>query len=214
MKLKPNYLKVLLRAFLVNFVVILFFGLSLFNEGRADGIDQRLVRIAVFGGLFISVAVCLMFTPALIEWDETGITIKALFRHPRTFTWDELEAYSSFGCGLTTFMIKFEGKQALQIVPIGFRAREWNQFQSMLQNRFPEQKAWIWLGSFPLRFRRVREWRVSVQDSRAEFSDFMCLSCGSPIPQESAKCVERGWTYQDNSNAAVQSASRLGIEVE
>jgi hypothetical protein len=154
MTLKPNYAYAFLKTFAWLFIIITFFsGIVPHLQGKAVRFDDFLPP-AVLGGAFIGIFVAVMLTPREITWNEERIKIMALFPGSGDYEWRQLEAYSPFGKGFATFLIKFEGQQAFQIVPLGFRSDEWKAFQSLLRQRFPTKKTWIWFGPMPVRFGR------------------------------------------------------------
>lgn len=150
--LKPNYLYAFLKAYVWFFIlIILFSGVVPYFQGKAVKLDDVLPP-AVLGSAFLGIFVAVMFTPREITWNEERIKIRALFPGSGDYAWEQLEAYSPFGRSAATFLIKFEGKQAFQIAPFGFRTDEWKAFQSLLRQRFPKKKTWIWIGPMPVRF--------------------------------------------------------------
>jgi hypothetical protein len=152
MTLRPNYAYAFLKTFIWFFVIItVFSGVMPHLQGKAVRFDD-IFAMAIFGSAFLGIFVAVMFTPREITWNEERIKIGALFPGSGDYEWRQLEAYSPFGKGFATFLIKFEGQQAFQIVPLGFRSDEWKAFQSLLRQRFPTKKTWIWFGPIPVRF--------------------------------------------------------------
>ena len=154
MTLKPNYLRGFAMTVLWVWGLILIFSVGIPSlQGRH--VDwSGVVASAVIGGAFLGVAVCVMFTPREIKWDDDGISLRVVFPKSGNYTWRQLEAYSTWGSRFSTILLKFEGMQSYQIVPACFRAEEWKAFQSLLRTRHPEKKIWIWLGPIPVRFGR------------------------------------------------------------
>jgi len=113
---------------------------------------EEILQTAAIGAAFLGVGVCVMFTPREIIWDEDGISLRVIFPRSGEYTWRQLEAYSTWGGRFSAFLLKLEGMQSYQIVPVCFRAKEWQAFQSFLRTRFPEKKTWIWFGPIPVRF--------------------------------------------------------------
>ena len=154
MIIKPNRLRAFIKTFLWIFIfTVVFTGLVPHFQGKTVDFEE-IFGMTLIGGSIMSICVTFMFTPREINWDQDEFTIKALFPGSGRFTWQQLEAYTPFGRGMVTFLIKFEGQQAFQIVPAGFRSDEWNAFQSVLSVRFPEKKTWFWFGPIPVRFRK------------------------------------------------------------
>jgi hypothetical protein len=152
MTLKPNYLQGFLKT------IGWFFGLIVLMSGvipyfRGQPVDWAgILSMALIGSIFFGVFVCVMFTPREISWDDKKISLHVNFPKSGEYTWEQLEAYSMWGGRFGTFLLKFEGIQAYQIVPVCFRAEEWKAFQSFLRTRFPEMKTWVWFGPVPIRF--------------------------------------------------------------
>jgi hypothetical protein len=150
MTLKPNYLRAIIKTFLWFFALIAIISCIVpyfqDKEVRASDILPWAPLMGVVFGIFVAV----FFTPREITWDDESIKIRALFPGSGDFKWRQLEAWSPYGRG--TFLIKFEGKQAFQIAPAGFRSADWKVFRSFLQSRFPEKKTSMWLGVMPVRF--------------------------------------------------------------
>jgi len=154
MTLKPTRTRAFLKAFLWFFLLIsAVSGVLPRLQGKAITLPEVL-QMALLGSLFLGVGVAVMFTPSEISWDDAGFSIKTLFPGSGQYAWQQLEAYSSFGKGIGTFLIKFEGQQAFQIVPTGFRSEDWKAFRLMLAQRFPEKKTRFWFGPIPVRFGR------------------------------------------------------------
>jgi hypothetical protein len=151
MTIRPNYVMAFAKTFAWVFAFIVVFSVIVpYFQGKGYNVCDGLGLGAFAGTLFgIFVAV---FTPHEITWDEETIKIRALFPGSGDFTWQQLEAWSPYGRG--TFLIKFEGKQAYQIVPAGFQSEDWKAFRSLLQQRFPKKKTWLWVGVRPIRFGR------------------------------------------------------------
>ena len=110
--------------------------------------------MALFGGAFLGIGVCVMFTPRELSWDEEKISLRVNFPKSGEYTWHQLEAYSTWSGRFGTFLLKLEGMQSYQIVPACFRSEDWKTFQSFLRTRFPEKKTWFWFGPMPVRFGR------------------------------------------------------------
>lgn len=152
MTLKPNYL----RGFVTT--VLCVWGVILILSGGVPFLQGRHVdwsgvfASAVIGGAFIGIAVCLIFTPREIQWDEDGISLRVMFPKSGDYTWRQFEAYSPWSRRFSTFLLKLEGMQSYQIIPVCFRADEWKAFQSFLRTRFPEKRTWFWFGPMPVRF--------------------------------------------------------------
>lgn len=152
MTLKPNYPLGFLKT------VGWFFGLILIMSGviphfRGQAVDwPAIASISAFGSAFLGVGVCVMFTPREISWDEEKIRLRVNFPRSGEYTWRELEAYSSWGFRFGTFLLKFQGMQSYQIVPVCFPAGDWRAFLSFLRTRFPEKKTRVWFGPSPVRF--------------------------------------------------------------
>jgi len=150
-EIKPSFLKAFGKTFGFFFVAgSLFFPLIAYLQGEPMGFYQAFWMGLICGG-FLGAFGTVMFTPKKIEWNEEKITIYCLFPGTGEHPWDELQAYSSFGKKVGTFLIKFTGKQAYQINPLGFKKTEWIEFMSLLANGFPEKKRSIWLGPIPLK---------------------------------------------------------------
>jgi hypothetical protein len=152
MTLKPNYLRGFLKTLGYFFVLIMFFsGVIPFLQGHL--VDwSAIASMAVFGGAFLAVCACVMFTPREISWDEEKISLRVNFPKSGEYTWRQLEAYSSWSGEFTTFLLKLEGMQAYQIVSVCFSSTDWKDFQSFLRSRYPEKKTWVWVGPIPIRF--------------------------------------------------------------
>ena len=150
MTLKPNYLRAFSKTFLWFFVLIaIISGVVPFFRGKEVRVGD-ILPVAALGGAVFGIFVAVVFTPQEITWDDERIKIRALFPGSGDFEWRQLESWSPYGRG--TFLIKFEGKQAFQIAPAGFRSDDWKVFRSSLQRRFPEKKL-NWFGFRPFRFR-------------------------------------------------------------
>ena len=162
MMLKPNYLRAFLKAFFGFFVLwAILTGLLPYIQGKNIRIDDLILTAAMVSS-FLAVGVLIMFTPKEILWNEEKITIRMLFPGSGEYSWSQLEAYSSIGKGLVTFLIKFEGQQAFQIVPVGFTSKDWKCFLSYLNDRFPEKKTSLWFGPKPIRFRNKRKPPIGI----------------------------------------------------
>jgi len=154
MTLKPNPMRAFLKTFLWVFILIVVFqGVVPWLQNK-EVVLEDILAMALIGSSFLGASVAILFTPREITWDEETVTISALLPGSGRYTWQQLEAYSSFGRGFGTFLIKFKGQQAFQIVPAGFQADEWKSLQSVLRLRFPEKKTWLWLGPIPVNFGR------------------------------------------------------------
>ena len=154
MTLKPNYLQGFPKT------VVWFIGIIVLLSGlvpylRGEQVDwSGVASMAVIGSVFLGISICVMFTPREISWDDEKISLRVNFPKSGDYTWRQLEAYSSWGGRFGTFLLKFEGEQSYQIVPVCFRPDEWRQFQSLLRSRFPQKKTWLWFGPIPIRFGR------------------------------------------------------------
>jgi len=152
MTLKPNYIRGFLKA------ALFFFGFLTFISGVIPLLQGKqvdwpgILSFAVFGGAFLGVGACVMFTPREITWDEDKVSLRVIFPKSGEYTWRQLEAYSTWGGRFSTFLLKFEGMQSYQIVPVCFRVEDWKAFQSFLRTRYPEKKTWVWFGPLPVRF--------------------------------------------------------------
>ncbi|HEY1719110.1 MAG TPA: hypothetical protein VGH42_12560, partial [Verrucomicrobiae bacterium] len=107
----------------------------------------NILGLSALGGTFAGIFATVVFTPREITWNDETIRIRALFPGSGDFEWRQLEAWGSGGRG--TFLLKFEDKQAFQIVPAGFRSSDWKTFQALLKQRFPEKKTSFWIGVRP-----------------------------------------------------------------
>jgi hypothetical protein len=150
MTIKPSRPRAFLKTFVLYFFIISVMTLVAPFPSGSSGIGEN-VGFSVFGGAVFGLLVAFVFTPHEITWDDNGIRIRAVFLGTAEGHWSRLEAYSPFSRGL--FLIKLEGKQAFQIYPAGLPTEEWKAFQQFLRQRFPEKKAWVWLGVTPLIFR-------------------------------------------------------------
>lgn len=152
MTLKPDYLRAFFKTFLFFvIIVVIFSGVLPYAFGKNVKLVELFIR-AIFAGFFLGFGSIVMFTPNEITYTENSFIIKARFFGSGEFSWKQLEGYSAFGKYYGTFLIKFEGRQAFQMVPFGFLPNEWKEFQAMLRDRFPEKKTWLWLGPIPIRF--------------------------------------------------------------
>jgi hypothetical protein len=148
--LKPSYPRAFFKTFAWVFILItLFSGLVPHFQGKVVSLEDVLSP-ATIGGVFFSILVAVLFTPREITWSEERIKIRALFPGSGDFDWGQLEAWSPYGRG--TFLIKFEGKQAFQISPSGFRKKDWKAFRSFLDLHFSSKKTLFWVGVTPIRF--------------------------------------------------------------
>lgn len=148
-EIKPSYLAAFCKTF-----VLFFISISICLVGFKSGFSelyQVLGMSLILGIILISFSV-VFFTPRKIEWDKERITIHAFFPGTGEYSWDELEAYSAFGKRVGLFLIKFEGKQAYQIVAIGYCREDWNELMEFPSSGFPWKKSWLWLGPFPIWF--------------------------------------------------------------
>lgn len=154
MTIKPNYLLGFLKvATMVSCQIFLFFGVV--QHFRGESVDWfELSTIALVGGAFLGVGVCIVFTPRQISWDQERFFLGDKRTDTDNYTWQQLEAYGGWCGRYGTFLIKFEGSEARQIVPICFRAGDWRAFQSHLRTHFPDKRAAVWLGPKPVRFGR------------------------------------------------------------
>ena len=152
MTLKPNYFRGLAMTMLWVWgaILILSGAIPYFQGHHVDW--ANVFAPAIIGGPFLGLGVCVMFTPREIRWNEEGISLRVFFPKSGDYTWRQLEAYSTWGGRYSTFLLKLEGVQSYQIVPVCFRPEEWKVFQSFLRARFPEKKIWVWLGPIPVRF--------------------------------------------------------------
>ena len=152
MTLKPNYG----RGFTIS--ALFFFSLIVAMSGVIPSLQGKQIQWAevfepaLIGSVFMGGAICVMFTPREITWDEEKISLRVIFPKSGEYTWSQLEAYSTWGGRFATFLLKLQGMQSYQIVPVCFRAAEWKEFQSFLRTRFPEKKTWVWFGPMPVRF--------------------------------------------------------------
>jgi hypothetical protein len=152
MNLKPNYLRAFLKIYTWVFVLIaVISGLIPWLKGQRGGMGD-ILGLAAVGGVFMGLVVTIMFTPRELILDEKIFHIKTLFPRSGDFEWTRLEAWSPYGRGV--FLVKFEGKQAFQISPAGFRSKDWKAFQTFFQTRFPDKKTMVWIGSMPFRPRK------------------------------------------------------------
>ena len=150
-EIKPSYLRAFVKTFAFFFIVgATFFPVIAHFQGRPMGLYQAFLMGLICGG-FLGTFGTVMFTPKKIKWNEEKIIIHCLFPGTGEHHWDDLQAYSSFGKKVGTFLLKFTGKQAYQINPLGFKKTEWNEFMSLLAMGFPEKKRSIWLGPIPLK---------------------------------------------------------------
>jgi len=146
MTLKPNYLLAFVKTFLCFFILIaIVSGVVPYFQGKEVQVGSILM-IAALGGVFFGIFVTVAFTPREITWNDETIKIRTLFPGSGDFEWQQLEAW---GPGRGTFLIKFEDKQAFQIASAGFRSSDWKNFQSLLQQRFPEKRTSVWIGVRP-----------------------------------------------------------------
>jgi hypothetical protein len=154
MTLKPNYLIGFLKTLgWFSGLIVLITGVVPHFRGQA--VDwSEIASIALFCGAFLGGGVCIMFAPGEISWDDKKISLRGKSRTPRDYTWGQLEAYSHWSFRYGTFLLKFEGMQSYQIVPVCFPAGDWRGFQSFLRTRFPEKRTKVWFGPFPMRFGR------------------------------------------------------------
>ena len=152
MTLKPNYLRgFVVTALWIFALITVFSGVIPSLRGKPVRWEE-IFQIATMGAAFLGVSVCVMFTPREIKWDDGGISLRVIFPKSGEYTWRQLEAYSTWGGRFATFLLKLEGMQSYQIVPVCFRADDWRAFQSYLRSRFPEKKTSIWFGPIPVRF--------------------------------------------------------------
>ncbi len=152
MILKTNCLRAFFKTFFYFALLITIFkGFISYAEGKEISLAEILL-IAFLGSTFLGLAATVMFTPHEIIWTKDSFSIKANFFGSGEFSWKDLEAYSSFGKNYGTFLIKFKGQQAFQMVPFGFLSAEWKEFHAMLRNRFPEKKTGFWIGPIPIHF--------------------------------------------------------------
>ena len=150
MTLKPNYL----RAVVVTYLWIGSFSLIGFAINRARGLPDdfdALTRFVMMGGAFMSVGASVMFVPRELTYDADGFSCRMIVQGSHDYTWDQLEAY---GSGNAVLLLKFEGRQALQVSSFGFRRNEWKEFRTFLKQTFPKRRCWIWLGPIPLMRKR------------------------------------------------------------
>ena len=152
MTLKPNYVRGFLRT-LGYFAVLIMFFCGVIPFLQHHQVDwSGTVSMAMFGGGFLAVGVCVMFTPREISWDEDRISLRVNFPKSGEYTWQQLEAYSIWSGRFSTFLLKLEGMQSYQIVPACFSTADWKAFQTFLRTRYPEKKTWFWFGPMPVRF--------------------------------------------------------------
>ncbi len=154
MKLKPNYLIGFLKSAGWFFsLIVLVSGVMPYFRGLS--VDwSEIASMAAFGGAFLGIGICVMFTPREISWDDEKISLRVNFPKSGDYSWRQLEAYSTWGGRFGTFLLKLEGMQSYQIVPVCFPAKDWAAFQSFLRKRFPDKKTWLWFGPIPVRFGR------------------------------------------------------------
>lgn len=153
MTLKANRTRAFLKTFLFFFMAsLLMTGFTRFSEGKSfDPVD--LLLLSTMAGVLFGLFAAFLNTPREIAWDDNSIRIRAIFPGSGEYRWQQLEAYSpEIKLGPDFLLIKFEGQQAYQIVSAGFSGNDWKEFRQFLRQRYPEKKAWIWLGPTPLRF--------------------------------------------------------------
>jgi hypothetical protein len=137
---------------------LFFFSLIVVVSGVIPSLQGKRIQWAevfvpaLMGSVFMGVFICVIFTPQEIGWDEEKISLRVIFPKSGVYTWSQLEAYSTWGGRFAAFLLKLQGVQSYQIVPVCFRAAEWKKFQFFLRTRFPEKKTWVWLGPVPVRF--------------------------------------------------------------
>jgi hypothetical protein len=85
--------------------------------------------------------------PREIRYDEEGFLCRMILQESHSRQWDELEAY---GDAPTVFLLKFEGRQAIQISSVAFRRDDWSQFKEFLSRTFPDKRCRRWAGPIPL----------------------------------------------------------------
>lgn len=144
--LRPNYP----RAALTTYMWAAVFAAFVSGVGHEKGAPlslQPFLSIFVLGGTFMAIGVCVMFVPRELSYGSDGFSCRMLIQGTHSFAWDKLVAY---GSGHNVFLLKFEGRQALQISSYGFKKTEWNEFLSLLKSTFPEKKCSFWLGPIPM----------------------------------------------------------------
>jgi len=150
-EIKPSYIRAFCKTFVMFFLLgSIFFPSVAYFQGGPYSIEQA-IGISIISGLFLGFLGTLVFTPRKIKWNEDKISIHCLFPGTGEHMWDDLQAYSSFGKKAGTFLLKFQGKQAYQINPLGFKKSEWNELMRLLTDGFPEKKRTIWLGPIPIK---------------------------------------------------------------
>ena len=149
--LKPNYIVGFLKMFACIFCLIILFSGALPHLRDQPVIWSAVFRMAIIGSAFLGVTACAMFTPRSISWDEDRIQLRVNFPKSGEYRWEQLEAYSIWPGRFGTFLLKLEGMQSYQIVPVCFSPKEWKTFHSFLLTRFPDKKTWFWLGPLPMR---------------------------------------------------------------
>ena len=149
--MKPGHLVAFLKSFLGFYALILFFEAVLPAISHEDVDWGKSLAIAGYGSAFLGFSIVLMFTPKFVDWDSRNFRIETRVLGLGEFRWEKLEAYSAFGGGLVTFLIKFEGRRTFQIVPVGFHPNQWREFKDFLNENYPEKKTWLWIGPFPVR---------------------------------------------------------------
>jgi hypothetical protein len=147
MTLKPNYGLAFGKTFLKYFaaIAIISYVFPLLQSKEIQLGD--ILGLSAMGGAFFGIFATVAFTPREITWNDETIKIKALFPSSGDFEWRQLEAWGTGRHG--TFLVKFEDKQAFQIISAGFRSSDWKIFREFLQQRFPEKKTSSWIGVRP-----------------------------------------------------------------
>lgn len=140
-----------LRAAGITYVWVAIFAAFATGIGHEKGAPLSLetfMGILLWGGTFMALAVCIMFVPRELSYDSEGFSCRMLLQGTHSYAWEKLDAY---GSGNNVFLLKFEGKQALQICSYGFKKAEWNELLLLLKSTFPEKKCSVWIGPIPLR---------------------------------------------------------------
>ncbi len=140
MTLKPNYVRGFLAAWGFFFLIVLALSSASWFLARGHGDWPETLATAVHGGAFLGFGVCVMFTPREIKWDNDRIRLRVIFPKSGDYNWQQLQAYSPWGGRFSTFLLKFEGMQSYQIVPVCFRIEDWKAFQSFLRTQFPRKR--------------------------------------------------------------------------
>ena len=140
MTLKPNYLRAVALTYL--WICACTASAMLINYAiyRPVGFSDW-PSLLLIGGICMAVVVCVMFVPRELRYDSQGFACRMLVQGAVELPWEKLESY---GAGHNVFVLKFEGRQGLQISGLGFRRSEWKAFQNFLKTTFPERKRRFW----------------------------------------------------------------------